>query len=261
MDLTRSALAASLLVIVTSASTGCGYGDVTGPTTTAPSKYTPAALLDKIQSVAKVSVSAEGRISKAPDIAYLRTGVKTLGVTAAEAIAANRSAMNSIFLALETASIPDADLQTSHFLLQPDYDYNNRRPGEAPRLVGYTSSNELTVTVRNLSQLGTIIDTLINAGSQSFSGITFALDDDNPARNEARKQAVEAASAQAALYADATGHRVGSLLSLSEVKNYVSAPKMTAGRFAAAQVDATRVAEGELTFYASVDAVFELIPK
>ena len=81
----------------------------------------------------------------------------------------------------------------------------------------YSVENNVYVTVRDLQNLGMILDAVAESGANSIYGITFDVEDDSAAKSSARKLAVESAKAQAAELAD-SGWRVQlgrSLLSIS----------------------------------------------
>ena len=55
-------------------------------------------------------------------------------------------------------------------MVQPRYNF----PGnKAPELVGYDVSNNVTVTVRKVADLGPLLDKMVQAGSNQINGITF----------------------------------------------------------------------------------------
>ena len=68
---------------------------------------------NSIQPETTINVSAEARIDRAPDIAFVTAGVTEERATAKEAMAAQASAMNGVFEALRAAGIADRDMQTS----------------------------------------------------------------------------------------------------------------------------------------------------
>ncbi|MDG1825759.1 MAG: SIMPL domain-containing protein [Henriciella sp.] len=227
------------------------------PTVTPNAAPIESAHPNSIQPETTLSISAEGTVNREPDIAFLNTGVQTQGKTAEEAMGANRSAMNGVFSALKAAKISDKDMQTSNFSLQPQYDYSNRQNGEPPRLTGYTASNQLTVKVRNLANLGETMDALVGAGGNTFSGLSFALEDDRAARNEARDLAMREATSRAELYAKASGYKVARIVTISEGGNFRPQPMAMMSR-SMDMAESTPIAGGEVGYSVTVNVVFEL---
>lgn len=228
------------------------------PTACAQESLAMTANANAIQPETTLSISAEGSVDREPDIAFLRAGVQTEADTAQAAIADNAARMNGVFSELKKAGVGDKDMQTSNFSLQPRYDYSSR-DNRPPRLVGYTASNQLTVVVRDLENLGATMDALVGAGGNTFSGLTFALDDATAAQDEARSLAMKEATARAELYATAAGYKVDRIVSISESSGY-SGPQPMEMAMSRMSADAapTPIASGEVSYSATVNVVFEL---
>lgn len=227
------------------------------PTVTPNSEPVPSGHPNSIQPETTVTISADGKVMRAPDIAIISAGVQSEAKTASEAMAANSTAMNGVFGALENANIAKKDMQTSNFSLQPRYDYSNRADGAPARLVGYTASNQLSVKVRDLDSLGETLDALVAAGGNTFSGLQFGLNDDRSAKDEARRIAMQTAIARAELYAQAAGYSVARVVTISESGGY--SPQPMARMSARAEMDnATPIASGEVGYTMTVNVVFEL---
>ncbi|NQY97083.1 MAG: SIMPL domain-containing protein [Henriciella sp.] len=211
---------------------------------------------NSIQPETTLSISASGSVNREPDIAFLNAGVQTQGKTAQEAMTANSAAMNGVFDALAAADIDRRDMQTSNFSLQPQYDYSNRENGQ-PRLTGYQASNQLSVKVRDLDNLGETMDALVSAGGNTFSGLNFALEDDRAAKNAARDLAMKEAIARAELYAAASGYEVARVVTISESGGM--RPQPMAMMAEARSVDrSTPIASGEVGYSITVNVTFEL---
>ncbi|MEM6652994.1 MAG: SIMPL domain-containing protein [Pseudomonadota bacterium] len=212
---------------------------------------------NSIQPETTLTLSAEGAVKRAPDIAFMNAGVETQGETAQAAMQANAEAMNGVFEALAAANIDRSDMQTSNFSVQPQYDYSNRSSGQGPRLTGYRASNQVTVKVRDLDSLGETMDALVGAGGNTFSGLTFALEDDRAAMDAARELAMKSAIARAELYAAASGYELARVVTLSEAGGLQPGPQpmMMEARSAAAS---TPIATGEVNYSVTVNVTFEL---
>ena len=92
--------------------------------------------------------------------------------------------------------------------------------GQAPKLVGYDVSNNVTVTVRKVDNLGALLDKLVQAGSNQINGISFDVSKPEAALDEARKLATADATRKAKLYAEAMGVELGNVMSISEGGGY-----------------------------------------
>lgn len=226
-----------------------------------------------------LTVSAEGRSMRTPDLAVFSAGVTTQGKSAAEALAENSRAMTQVVASLKRAGIADRDIQTSNLSINPIYSNPERDAQLAPqsagrayvplppeqqiaKIIGYSVSNNVSVRQRKIGEYGKVIDTLVSAGANQVNGPNFQLDDSEAALDEARTDAVKIARQRATLYAGAAGLKVVRILSISENGGYYAAPQVA---FMKAQRDSAGappppVAAGELQVTANVTVLFELAP-
>lgn len=200
-----------------------------------------------------ITVTGEGVVEASPDIATLSIGVTTQGATAAEALSANSAAMDAVLARLTTAGIEGRDMQTSNLSLGPDYSRYDSSTGAAP--TSYIASNMLTVRVRALDSLGTVLDAAVADGANTLNGLTFGLADPAPVLNEARKEAVADARAKAELLAEAAGVKLGRIVSISEAGAGNEPMPMFRAEASAAPVP---VQGGELGLSASVTIFYEI---
>nr|WP_295111766.1 SIMPL domain-containing protein [uncultured Caulobacter sp.] len=204
------------------------------------------------------SLSAYGETRVAPDMATINLGVQTDAPTAAEALKANGTRMNQVMAALKKAGIAERDIQTSNLNLNAQYAYEQNQP---PKLTGYQASNQVTITVRDLSKLGAAVDATVNAGANTVNGISFGLVNPQAAEDAARLEAVKALQAKAELYGRATGYKTVRLVNLSEGGGYMPAPPpvpMMAFASKREMADSTSIAGGELKVRIDVSAVYEV---
>ncbi len=205
-----------------------------------------------------ISISGLGEVKTRPDMATISTGVVSEGTTAKDALAKNNAAMAAVIAALKNAGIAEDDIQTSDFSVSPKYPPYQPNQTTAPRIVGYTVSNQVTAKVKDLAKLGGILDTLVQSGSNQINGIAFGVDEPKAQLDEARKKAVADARAKAELYAEAAGVSLGKVIQISE-SNAVIPPMPMYRREAAMAADASvPIAAGTQTVSANVSITFEI---
>lgn len=161
-----------------------------------------------------ITVTGIGRIVVSPDIADLRLGVSATEPTVKAARAAAAERMTRVLAALRKLGLADRDIQTTILSLQPNYAYSNTKP---PRLTGYTLSNGIVVTIRDLDTVGDAIDDALAAGATTLDGVTFRVDDPAKAEEQARSQAMAQARAKAETLATGAGVTIVGVASISEV--------------------------------------------
>jgi uncharacterized protein YggE len=181
-----------------------------------------------------------------PDLAQIDGGVTSEAKTAREATDANYAAMGKVLLALKGAGIDEKDFQTSRLSLQPQSAQNRTGPAA---IVGYRASNRVTIRLRDVAKVASVIDTLVAAGANDIGGINFMVSQASKLLDEAREQAIADARRKAEIYAKAAGVTLGAPLSISEEGNVAPVPyrKMAAGMAASAPV-----AQGEETLAVTV---------
>ncbi|KAI0557599.1 outer membrane protein 28 kDa [Gracilaria domingensis] len=203
-----------------------------------------------------ITVSGEGSVSTSPDLATVNTGVQTTAVTPQAALAANNEQFEQVLAVLAEQGIESADIQTTSFNVFPQTQFGPN--GEAQGISGFQVTNQVQITVRDLDNLGTILDALVAAGSNSISGVSFGIADDTEPRNRARGLAVADATSQAQVLAEAAGVSVGNIIAISE--QTISQPQFSAGSLAAfGSSGSVPIASGELQIQESVFLQFALV--
>jgi len=165
---------------------------------------------------ARVIVIGEGSVHVAPDYAQIRGGVTTKGKTVKEATDANSKVMAAITAALLSAGIAQSDIQTAQFSIQPVYAPPQPQTEPKPKLVGYSVSNQITVTVRALGKVSDTLDRMVDAGATDVGNVSFLHSDPAKALDQAREAAVADARRKAELYARVAGFTLGRVAWLTE---------------------------------------------
>jgi len=215
----------------------------------------PAAADTTVQ-VPTLSVSAEGRSLRAPDLAEVSGGVVTVAPTAAQAMADNAQKMSAVVAAVRKAGVAERDIQTAGLSLQPQYRYENN---QAPILTGYQASNTVSLRLRKLPDAGRLLDTLVSVGANQISGPNFRVDNSDAALDEARVAAVATAKARAELYAKAAGVRLKRIMTLSESGGYEPPRPMVMMQARAMKAEAdTPVVPGEIALTVTVNVTWEI---
>jgi len=203
-----------------------------------------------------ISVTGEANVSVAPDQAQIDGGVTTEAKTAREASDTNNAAMGKVLLALKGAGIDEKDYQTSRLSLQPQYPPNPNRAGPAV-ISGYRASNRVTIKLRDVTKVASMIDVLVGAGANEIGGIHFVVTQASKVLDEAREQAIADARRKAQIYAKAAGVTLGEPISISEE----GAPTpMFRGKVAGGMAASAPVAQGEETLSVSVSVSWAIKP-
>lgn len=161
-----------------------------------------------------VELTVSESVAVDPDLAELSAGVTTRAATAVEAMRLNSEQMARVVERIEQLGVAREDIQTSGVTLNAEYDYD--QPSRAQVFRGYQVSNRVSVTLRDIARTGRVLDALVAAGATDLGGISWSVDDPEPAREQARQAAFAAARDRAITYARMAEHGGVRLLEVSE---------------------------------------------
>ena len=202
-----------------------------------------------------VMVEGKGTVTAIPDVADIMTGVTNRAESARKALDANNAAMERLMKALKKADIDETDIRTSGFNVSPHYEY--LKSTRQRRITGYQATNQVTVTVRDLKDIGKIIDDVVTAGSNQVRGIRFRISEPDRLLDEARKKAFTDARRRAELYADAADIDLGKVIQIQERGARFPQPRMLAAGTLKKARDVP-VSPGSQQLSVSVSVKFEL---
>jgi uncharacterized protein YggE len=207
-----------------------------------------------------ITVTGVGSVKLTPDIARISIGVQTQNEDAGTAVTENNTAAQEIMDALADFGIAEDDIQTSDFSIWPqqEYDQDGNITGTT-----YMVQNTVNVTVRELDQMGDLLDSVVSSGANSVYGISFDVADRTAAEAQALEAAVANADAQAATLAGAASVQKGDVISISSYS--VSPPVIPFERFgmgggAAQEASAAPITPGQLEIQSSVIVVYQIVP-
>ncbi|MEM2941031.1 MAG: SIMPL domain-containing protein [Thermoproteota archaeon] len=157
---------------------------------------------DQVEQSKTISVTGTGVVKAKPDRAVISFSVVTQADTAEEALSENAAKMDSIIRAVRAAGILENQTETSAYSLNPLWEYPDKG---SPKIVGYTCSNTIRVTVKNLNKVGEIIDIAVSAGANQVSSLQFTISEEAMSQLglNALSLAVRDAASKARIIADA----------------------------------------------------------
>lgn len=214
-----------------------------------------AAEEDGKKLVPSITVVGADEVSARPDMARVTVGVVTQGTSAAKALKENTESMQKLFQKLASLGVADKDMQTANFTVTPQHRRGPQGQYE-PQIVGYEVSNQLHIKVRNLKNLGDVLDQVVEAGANAVQGVSFAVGEPKPLQDQAREKALADAHRKAELYAKAAGVKLGRVLLIQETMPRLPQPMMFQARAMAGA--AVPVAPGEQEFSASITVTYAL---
>lgn len=169
---------------------------------------------NKIKSENTIVISETGEVYVKPDLAVVSFSVVNEAKTVSDAMTKNTEKMNKVIEAVKNQGVEEKDLKTISFNIYPRYEYYEETGKRV--LVGYEVRQELQIKIRDLTKIGTIIETATSAGANEIGNLVLTVDKEDEFKKEARAQAVEKAKAKALELASQLGIKLGKIINFSE---------------------------------------------
>ena len=208
-------------------------------------------------TVPQVATSAVGEVRVVPDRATIFIGVESRAATAAAASAANARQMRAVMDAVRALGIGAPQMSTSEYSVYPEQVFEPDKGDRTPRIAGYVVRNTLRVEVRQIDQIGALLDAALSKGANAINSLQFTSSRADSARTEALASAVSRAEAEALTLARAGGTCLGEVLELTTQDSYRPMFMEKSMARGAAQ-DATPITPGELTITVQVSGRWRL---
>lgn len=119
-----------------------------------------------------VAVTGNGTVVAKPDIAYLQVGYQAHNKVALTAQNEVKTKMAAIIKELKAKGVKDADIKTTNISLYKTADYVKEVKNEY-----YVAINTVEITSRDLDNIGSLIDTAVNAGANELGSVRFSIED------------------------------------------------------------------------------------
>ena len=148
-----------------------------------------------------IQVTGEKRIDVKPDLAQIQVEVLTEGTDITKAQQENAEKMNRVLQSLQSFNIPQEDIQTASYNVSPRYDFIDGKQV----FRGYSVTNSLLINIRDLDNVGSIIDTATENGANQISSLEFKLKDQDAHYNKVLQMALQNAHGKAHALATSLG--------------------------------------------------------
>lgn len=209
-----------------------------------------------------ITVSGTGTVSAAPDIAVVRLGVETRNSDVKQALAEASTRMSALVSSLQGNGVVASDIQTVDynvsFVASPREGAASAGRPTSPRPSAppgyFRVADVASVTVRDLSRLGTILDDALSAGANEIQGISFQLADPAPLEKRARAAAYTTAHEHALQLAALSYSELGKVLRITSS----GSPVAMAGSGLRAAALAPAVSPGQLEISVTLQVVYAI---
>jgi hypothetical protein len=204
-------------------------------------------------------VSGEGKVNVAPDVARVAVGVVSTGKDLNKVTGDAAAVVRKVLAELSKVGIAQKDVRTVRHDVQVERPWSSKsgRPGA---ISGYTVTDQVQVTVRDLGKLGTVLEQVTSAGGNTIEQLSMEKEELGADRARALALACAAARSKAEAIAKAAGVTLGEVLEVEEsTAQRGPVPMLAANRVAMAESSGgIAVAAGELEVMSAVTASFAI---
>jgi uncharacterized protein YggE len=207
-----------------------------------------------------ILVVGAGTATAVPDEATVGLGVSATRSDVRSAVNQANADMSRLLSALHKQGVLDKDIQTTSIAI---YQQTNCCPST---VTGYSSSDQVTVTIHHLVNVNTVIEASIGAVGNDIqlNGINLTVANPTGTISAARSLAMADALARAVEWAKLAKHHVGSLLGLSEI--VAATPTIVCGQACGSAGGfgggggGYQIQPGQTSFTVTITATYELLP-
>ena len=203
------------------------------------------------EALPTLTMNGIGSAQIAPDMAEITLGVITEAKDAAKAHSDNAAQAARVQAAIKALGVAERDIQTTRYDFSPIYDVKDNGRSVT---TGYTVTNAIVVKVRNLANVGTVIDAALANGANRVDSLEFSASDPSAAKDAALADAARDARSKADAVARALGVRTVRILNVYADAQSPAPRNFMPMMMAKEAYDAgTPISAGELSFEASVN--------
>lgn len=203
-----------------------------------------------------IVVVGDGTASAVPDEATIGLGVTATRSDVRSAVNQANADMSHLLSALHKRGVLDKDIQTTSLSI-------NQQTNCCPSTItGYSSSNQVTVTIHHLVNVNGVIEAAVDAVGNDIqlNGINLTVANPNGTISAARSLAMSDALARAQEWAKLAHHHVGSLLALSEIVSASPTNLCVQACGGGGGGAGYQIQPGQTSFTVTITATYELLP-
>lgn len=235
-----------------------------------------------------ITVNGTGSVVAIPDIATFSFGVTETAATVAAAQTAASTKTNAAIDALVSAGVATSDIQTISYDINPQYETTNEPciyntvvpvssgmssgaisggvmipvcPSSKSVLTGYDVSETIEVKVRDISQAGTLFQTIGALGVENVNDLQFSIDNMEAVQDQARSAAIADARTNASELASELGVSLVRIVGFSDNSGGGVVPLMYASNAMVASASAApapSIPQGQQKVTDNVSVTYEI---
>lgn len=213
-----------------------------------------------------ITVDGEGKAFSVPDTGVFTYGVTARAATVGEAQQKVTQTSNSLMDALKAGGVEERHIKTIAYNVSPRYEWQQATGVSVGKnvLVGYEVSQSNEVKVKDATKAGELLGKIGSLGATDVSGLTFTQEDENAAKDEARKNAIDDSRRKAEILARQLGVTITRVAGFTEYGQdgqpvpYYGMDEMAKVSDASVRIATPVVALGENEIVSKVSVTYEI---
>jgi len=205
-----------------------------------------------------VQVTGTAEVLAEPDRAVIMLGVESRRPELEAARNDVARGIDALLKLTRELKIDPKDVRTTRLTVQPEYDWNNTRER---RLIGYYVLRQAEITLRDLEQLGILLERAVTLGANQVGEAQLQSSRRRELERQAMALAIEDARQNAEAAARAAKATLGAVRTIDSSVSYTPVPFPQPAMARVMSADTERAATyqaGQLTFSATVRVQYDL---
>ncbi len=203
-----------------------------------------------------IKVTGKGEVSVKPNQSYILLGPVVEDMKVQNAQAKNAEISNKIIDALKNIGINQEEIESNSYTIDRIVDYHDSQQV----FKGYRVSHIFKVMVKDLANIGKVIDVAVENGANEVRNLTFEVSNPEPYYAEALQKATLNAKYNAENIAKSLGLSINSVpIWLAEEGMQIIRPLSSVTMTAAFSGSSTPIQESQIKITASVQAMFNFV--
>ena len=221
-----------------------------------------AAHAQQAEAPRTIGVSGQGEVRAEPDRATVTLGVESRKPKLEDARAAVAKTVDAVLKLTRELKIDPKQVRSTRINVQPEYNWGANNANERT-LIGYLVSRQVEVELHDLEKLGQLLERATDLGVNQMGDPRLDSSKRQDLVREALAKAVVDARQNAEVIAKAAGARLGNARTINANTEFTQAPQpmVRAMAMEAKAAGGAPYQSGEMTFNATVNVQYDLIPQ
>jgi uncharacterized protein len=201
-----------------------------------------------------ITVTGTGTTYGEPDMAVVDLGVDSVNADITVASSQSAEVVTKLMAAFEALGIKRSDVRTSYYNVFRETPYT---PDGAIGEAVYHVQNVMSVTVRDISNVGQLISDSVNAGANVVNNVQYLLSNSDELAKEARELAMRDALGKAQELATLARVELGDIVMISDVSYATPVPMP----MMEVRASATPLSAGQLGVSITLNIRFDILQR